>query len=81
MLLETKECQRLPANYQKLREKHETDVFLTAHRNDQPHQHLDLKFLASRTVRQISIVLSEPFVVLCPCSRRELIDFGAVVKM
>ena len=47
--LQAKECQRLPANHQKLGERHGTD-FLTILRKNQLCQHLDLRLLASRTV-------------------------------
>lgn len=51
MLLEAQECQRWPANHQELEETHATDFPLDFQRN-QPCWHLDLGFLASRTVRR-----------------------------
>ena len=49
---QAKECQILPANHQKLQKIHRTDASLTSLRKNLPCQHLDLKLLAPRTVRQ-----------------------------
>lgn len=65
MLLEAKECQRFLANPQKLEEKHRT-VFPTILRRNQPHQHLGLGLLASRTeIGHISVIKATQLVFLC----------------
>ena len=49
--------QSLPVNHQKLGENCEIDFFLLAFSRNQLCQHLDLRLLASRTVRQYLSVI------------------------
>ena len=73
-LLQAKKCQRWPEDPQKLGGRHGTDFFIALQRN-QTSEHLDLRFLAYRTVRQcISIVEASQHMVLYYGNPSKLIE-------
>ena len=72
MHLQAKECQILPASYQKLGGAW-NGCSLTVLRRNPPCQHLDVALLASRNMRQeISVVKTTQFAVFCYGSPRKL---------